>query len=428
MAIKGGLSLGLSALVLISHLTTPALSCAFHDEDTGLARRDYSSLIEANIKARELNTRQVSGEPFAITNARIFDGTELTPPRTVIVNGSQISHICSSNCSCPTVNTIYDAGGKTLLPGLIDSHAHPANISQLANMTRNGVTTTMMAHCPVPEFCNSFLNHSGLTWAIKGSFAATTPNSTHGLVEGVNNTQIINNLTEIPDWTTTQVAQGAQFIKIVNESPNAGLGVAAQRDLADAARANGRLSVLHTSSYSAWQQALEVGVDQIHHSTLDRAMDDNLLGLFRSAGAVVVCPTLTMMRASVAAGRANSSFAAALGSVSTLRAAAVPGVDIIAGTDANMQAGVPANVAFGSSLHDELDNLVLAGMTPVDALNAATRVPARVWGLGDRGSIAEGLLADMVLVDGDPTGDVSAARNVVKVWVGGVEFDEDQTY
>lgn len=57
-----------------------------------------------------------------------------------------------------------------------------------------------------------------------------------------------------------------------------------------------------------------------------------------------------------------------------------------------------------------------AGLAPVDALRAATSVPARRFGLTDRGRIAQGLRADLVLVDGDPTTTIADTLNIRHIW------------
>ena len=98
-----------------------------------------------------------------------------------------------------------------------------------------------------------------------------------------------------------------------------------------------------------------------------------------------------------------------------LAAAHVP---ILAGTDL----GNPGTAA-GASLHGELEYLVEAGLTPVQALIAATSAPADSFRLTDRGRIAPGLRADLLLVDGDPSTDVLATRNILAIWKGGVMYD-----
>jgi imidazolonepropionase-like amidohydrolase len=66
--------------------------------------------------------------------------------------------------------------------------------------------------------------------------------------------------------------------------------------------------------------------------------------------------------------------------------------------------------------------LTRAGMTPRDVLRSATSVPADVFGLSDRGRIAPGRRADLLLVAGDPLTDVTATRDVRAVWRSGVRL------
>ena len=91
------------------------------------------------------------------------------------------------------------------------------------------------------------------------------------------------------------------------------------------------------------------------------------------------------------------------------------GVPVLAGTDAAI-----GGTAFGASLHRELEYFTEAGMTASEALTSATSLPAAVFGLTDRGSIAPGMVADLVLVDGDPTADITATRAIEAVWKDGI--------
>jgi imidazolonepropionase-like amidohydrolase len=90
------------------------------------------------------------------------------------------------------------------------------------------------------------------------------------------------------------------------------------------------------------------------------------------------------------------------------------GALILAGTDAPMTGTV-----HGVSLHRELELLVHAGLTPLEALAAATSIQADVFGLQDRGRIAPGLRADLLLVEGDPGSDILATRHIRGVWKRG---------
>jgi imidazolonepropionase-like amidohydrolase len=96
------------------------------------------------------------------------------------------------------------------------------------------------------------------------------------------------------------------------------------------------------------------------------------------------------------------------------------GVPILAGSDANADAAAPFSPPHGQSLHTELGLLVDAGLTPVEALRAATSHAADAFGLTDCGAVAPGRRADLVLVDGDPTTDIQATQRIKHVWAGGV--------
>jgi hypothetical protein len=96
------------------------------------------------------------------------------------------------------------------------------------------------------------------------------------------------------------------------------------------------------------------------------------------------------------------------------------GVPILAGTDTPNP-----GTAHGVSMHRELELLVEAGLTPAQALAAATAVPAARFGLADRGRIAPGLRADLVLVKGDPTTDITATRRIAGVWKRGQPADRE---
>jgi hypothetical protein len=93
---------------------------------------------------------------------------------------------------------------------------------------------------------------------------------------------------------------------------------------------------------------------------------------------------------------------------------------LLCGTDAPNP-----GTTHGASVHDELALMVAAGLSPVTALAGATSLPARRFGLTDRGRIAAGLRADLVLVDGDPTTTITDTRRIVGVWRTGVKLDRD---
>lgn len=108
------------------------------------------------------------------------------------------------------------------------------------------------------------------------------------------------------------------------------------------------------------------------------------------------------------------SFSSAMESTSILHGA---GVTILSGTDAITHPGF--EISFGASMHTELKLLVQAGLTPAEALTAATGNATEIFGLKDRGLIEAGKRADLVLVKGNPARNIEDTARVKMVWIGG---------
>jgi hypothetical protein len=104
--------------------------------------------------------------------------------------------------------------------------------------------------------------------------------------------------------------------------------------------------------------------------------------------------------------------------VATVKALLAAGVPLLAGTDAPN-----AGTAHGVSMHGELERLVAASLTPEQALRAATATPAQIYGLSDRGRIAPGLRADLLLVEGDPTSNIADTRRIAGIWKAGAPVE-----
>jgi hypothetical protein len=98
------------------------------------------------------------------------------------------------------------------------------------------------------------------------------------------------------------------------------------------------------------------------------------------------------------------------------------GVDILAGSDVSEPIPSLGGLAHGASLHHELQLLVAAGLTPIEALRAATATPERRFGLTDRGRIAPGARADLLLVDGDPTTNITDTLSIRNIWRRGARL------
>jgi imidazolonepropionase-like amidohydrolase len=387
-------------------------TCQFHQGQD--LETDYASIVERNNQFRAIRSiSPYSQSKIVINNVRVFNGVELLQPGTIVIDGDVIGTDPSG------ATEQVDGQGGVLLPGLIDTHTHPSNITHLQDLSRYGVTTCVSMACFFPELCRSLQNHVGLVDVVLGSLPASAPGSIHGnIVAAVdrNQNRLVFNSSTAPQWIDEQVASGADFIKLIAESP--GLDQETLNALTKRSHEHRKRVTCHAATFDAYEQAAIAKVNDIHHSPIDKQIDVRLAKKISCQGQTTT-PTLSIMRAIVDMNPSALNYSAAKESVRLLREA---GTTILAGTDANQQQGLVVTLPFGSSLHNELELLVDAGLSPINVLQAATSLAAKHWNLHDRGVIAPGKRADLVLVTGDPTRDITATRNIKRVWLAGVEY------
>ena len=357
-----------------------------------------------------------------LRNVRVFDGHQLGKPTTVVLDEATVS-------SAPSGDRVVDGGGGALLPGLIDAHVHLHELEDLDRFATHGVTTALdMASWP-PSFVDSLRHRPGLCDIRSALGSCTVPGTLHSKMQGYPDDGILEGEGAGTRFVERRVAEGADYIKLIADVP--GPDQSLLDEVVAAAHDHGKLAVTHASSLVAFTMAVRSGSDVITHVPLDAPIDDGVLDELLARGQVVV-PTLCMMEGLVArlielgiapapgsGATEGRAYANADESVRRLHAAGVP---ILAGTDANAAPSAPAKVLHGESLHHELELLVAAGLSTLDALRAATELPATHFGLSDRGRIAPGLRADLVLLRGDPIAEITATRAIERVWCGGTEY------
>ncbi|XXG97083.1 Histone H2A.Z-specific chaperone CHZ1 [Hypoxylon texense] len=362
-----------------------------------------------------------------IKHARVFDGENIIGPKTVVIEGSHIGNDELADDADPSSVVVVDGTGCTLLPGLIDCHVHIGDEAQLASCASYGVTTVCDMACIPPEkFAKLRAAKTSTTW-LSASFPAYEENSRHGklLRFALTPDHAVHNTDEAAKFVQDRVDEGVDYVKIIADAP--GHDQAVLDRIQVEARKHGKMTVAHTAQYQAFERGLHADFDILTHVPMDKALDDDVVGKMISQKTVAV-PTLMMMEA-----MANSwilwgigrilpsmggarSFQVALDSVTAMRNAGVP---ILAGTDMN-NSGIFTMVA-GKSLHHELELLVRAGLTPIEALRAATSLAAQHFHLPDRGRISPGLRADLVLVEGEPDKDITVTQKISRIWSGGDE-------
>lgn len=405
----------------------------------------------------------------AIMNARVFDGERILDATTVVIESRSIVDVGGG---VPSDARVIDAEGGALLPGLIDSHVH-TSVEGLELALSFGVTTELeMQGMFTRDNRARITDDDRLADVRSAGFGITPPGGhpselmggDHGEegdeapwadaddADGANAWQdIVMPFATTPEEAVAFIprlaATGSDYIKFmiddgtVEGAPGLPLlgGDIVVAGVTEAHRLH-LLTVAHTLTVDATLTAVNAGIDGLVHLFMDRPHSGAIIDQVAASGAFVVpCLVLnaSMMGITAAEFAADPRVSSALDEswIATLngnynrypqgdledvfasvRALHAAGVDILVGTDVSFPLPVLGGMAHGASVHHELQMLVHAGLTPVEALRAATATPARRFGLTDRGRIQEGLRADLLLVDGDPTADISDTLNIRQIW------------
>ncbi len=347
-----------------------------------------------------------------IKNVRVFDGEKIIPSANVVISGNRIAAVGAAEI--PAGADIVDGSGKTLLPGLIDSHVHIWDENGLRQAVVFGVTVVVDMFTSV-DFVSGVKKAQDagplpMAHLVSSRTVATAPGG-HCTEYGLP-IPTISGPAEAQDFIDARIAEGSDFIKIIyDDGKMYGLKIPtiSRETLAaviKAAHARNKLAIVHADSLKACRESLEAGADGLAHLHFDDAFDPDFGRLAASKKAFAI-PTLSvlasmngtpdlagvakdstlspylraedlqMLRQTSPIKTAPGAYAAAEKTMRQLRDAGVP---LLAGTDTSNP-----GTAFGAALHGELALLVKAGMTPLEALKSATSIPADLFGLRGRG-------------------------------------------
>ncbi|KAI8964494.1 hypothetical protein F5Y11DRAFT_363783 [Daldinia sp. FL1419] len=389
-----------SRACLHNHARAPQL----RDVEDALTKRDVPALVKT-----------------AITNVRVFDGYTIGGPQTVFIDRGYITD-CADN-----IEKTIDGDNRILIPGLIDAHTHVLSVEGLENMTSYGVTTIFNMACSNIEACKSLKSNPGLTSVFTTMLPALTSSGANTKLNPVAPEQLMFPSTDPKALVDYSFRNGSDYFKIVG-APD-GPTQNQFNVIVDYAHSLGQFTVAHAPSVSAFTRGVSSGIDVMQHIPDDGLLDPSVAKSMKKYS-LASTPTLEIFRRAYTIqpeilkflrgnNTANATYENVLENVKRIFEAGVP---ILAGTDSVGSTVPEIYFPFGDSLHQELLNLVDIGMTPAEALRAATIVPATAHRLNDRGAIRPGLRADLILLNSDPLANISNTRDIAKVWVGGIEY------
>ena len=402
--------------------------------------------------------KHATGKHLAITNVTLIDGTGAAPRHVdaVYVEDGRITNILTSGV--PKLSEgwdVIDGTGKYLIPGLWDMHAHYEQVEWGPIYLAAGITT-------VRDCGNEFDFITTVRDALQSGRGIGPRLLIAGIVDGTGPITLGAITADTPEQARDVVRRyknaGAVQIKIYSSMKPALVPV-----IAEEAHKLGLTVTGHVPEGMTTAQAVSAGYDGINHISypardllhMERGKPvlpvdfttpeaKKQLALFKKHHTVfddttvlyetllrstdtpleTLEPGITHVAPSLATGlnatgmppdkapEAAKRYAALL---ATLRELHRQGLTIVAGTDQD----VP-----GYSLHRELEIYVQAGFTPMEALQAATLVPARVLKLDkELGTVEVGKRADMLLLNGDPLADIRNTRRIAKTISGGAVYD-----
>jgi imidazolonepropionase-like amidohydrolase len=395
--------------------------------------------------------------PILLRPARVFDGLVPGPHAgwVVLVRGERIEAVGpAAEVRAPAEARIIDLPGATLLPGLIDTHTHlflhPYNetpwddqvlkeplayrVARATNHARrqllSGFTTLRDLGTEGAGYADVGLKRAIDEGIIPGprllvvtrAIVATGSYGPKGFAPSVpvpQGAEEADGSEGLRRVVRDQIGHGADWIKVYADYPwgpdreaRPTFSLDELKVIVETARAAGCPVAAHATTKEGMRRATLAGVETIEHGD---GGDAEVFRLMANHG-VALCPTLAASEAMARyrGWRTGTEAPASMkAKQATFKEALESGVTIANGSDVGV-------FAHGDGAR-ELELLVEYGMKPAQALRSATAIAARVLHREGRvGAVKPGLMADLLAVEGDPTGDIKALRKVKLVMKGGV--------
>lgn len=389
-----------------------------------------------------LPSRQSHAQAIAFEGARLIDGRGGAPVEgaTIVVDGARILAAGrAADVKVPDGARRVSLAGKTVMPMLIDTHVHLSQsrdgiVRDLKRRAFFGVSNVLSAGTDKyenlglrtmiePGMARFLSAGRGITMPEPGRI--TVPHWINSAEEGRKAVADLaaNKVDIVKIWVDNR---GGQFKKLTPDIYGAIIDEAHKRNLRVTA---------HIFDMEDAKGLIRANVDSFAHGIRDKDIDDEMLAMFKSKPGLVLIPNLPdrgvktdmswlksglpadelakLEQANVDNPKLQQFYSIQARNLAKLNAA---GVKITMGTDGNRPWGP----------HDEMADMVAAGMTPMQVIVAATRNGAELLGLADAGTIEAGKSADLLVLDANPLDDITNTRLISAVWLRGQAVDRSQ--
>lgn len=365
--------------------------------------------------------RDISEYDFIIQNVKLFDGENLYENATVLVDSNKVKEVIKTNKTEFEGENIIDGKGFTLTPGFINAHVHAFNKEQTKEAVLSGVLTLLDLFSTQPESSDS-LRVLGNTYKEYAYYYSAGPTVTvkggHGAQFGP--VPLVKDVEEVPKFISDRIDEGSDYIKLIIERGDSTYKIPTLNNemikkAIEETKKNNVVSVAHITWRSDAIKAASYGIDGLAHlwSRDSSEITQQDLKLLKESKIFIIPTVLVWKKADESNWRKVNINLMKQELLRVYKA----GIPILAGTD-------PPNhdINYGSDLFKELELFVESGISEIDALRSATSNISRAFNLKDKGFIKEGLPADLVLIEGDPTINIKDVYSIVRVWKNGNEI------
>jgi imidazolonepropionase-like amidohydrolase len=330
-----------------------------------------------------------------------------------------------------------DLTGKTVMPAIVDAHKHlavtrDALVDELQHLASYGIGAVMSLGQDIGD----------VAYQVRSE---TIPNAARFRTAGRGITAPEPGRTQAPFWVTSEAevrkavdemaAKKVDIIKFwVDDRDHTVTKLSPElyRAGIDEAHKKGLRTIAHVYTLEDAKGTLRAGIDNFAHSVRDRDIDDEYLNLIKAKPNFIVDPNLPDRGVKVDRSWLRDSVTAA--ELQKLQAASKddPKAQAFFGIQARNLAklnGAGVKIALGSdggipwAAHEEMADMVAAGMAPVQVLVAATRNAAELANLGDVGTVAARKSADFLVLDANPLDDITNTRRIASVYLRGSKVD-----